>query len=88
MKLIMLCITVALTGCGVGQQVPITQQASSRLAVPCAQSAECTARVAAGETIKTCAENLLYDTNHNLVMQSTWDNGKTWLIGNCDSTAK
>jgi hypothetical protein len=83
MKTITLLAALLLSACG---GAPLdSQQPSARPAVPCEQSAECKARTAAGQAIATCAESYM---GNPAVMMSTWDNGKTWLIGNCDSTAK
>ena len=62
--------------------------ASARPAVPCNESAECMARVMDGQKIARCDEAVRADEFGRPAMMSTWDEGKTWLIGNCDDTAK
>lgn len=79
-----IAMMITMTACG-GQPVDESQQPSKREAVPCSQSKECQTRVAAHEVIKTCAESFI---GNPAVMMSTWDNGQTWLKGNCDATAK
>lgn len=83
MQILIFCLCAALTACG-GAPIDTAQQPSSRTAVPCSQSAECTQRVATGDSIKTCAEAFI---GNPAVMMSTWDNGKSWVRGNCDSSA-
>lgn len=79
MKLTLCAFVCLLTGCGAGASFDASQQPSQQPTVECSESAEC---MAYGATARTCAESFF-----GTVMMSTWDNGKTWLIGNCDSTA-
>lgn len=84
MKNIILAVFASiLVGCGGAMPVENPDVASSRPAVPCQMSAECRASVLAGEAPRICAESFM---GQPAVMMSTWDNGTTWLRGNCDST--
>lgn len=86
MKTILTVISLAfLTACG-GTMQPTedAQKPSTQKAVPCEQSKECMSLRAANTPIRTCAESF---AGTPAVMMSTWDNGVTWVKGNCDSTA-
>lgn len=80
-KIICILAAFCLSACNAGA-IDETQLPSASKAVPCEQSKEC---LMYGATAKTCNEGYI---GNPPVMASTWDNGKTWLIGNCDSTAK
>ena len=77
-RILAIMISLSLVACGSNE--PMT-----RKGVPCEQSRECMTRVAANEFIATCGESFM---GQPAIMMSTWDNGKTWSVGNCDATAK
>lgn len=81
MKLTAIIISLLLVGCGAGEP-SINNLPSTQPTMSCDQSAECVQRTQAGEVLKTCDEQY-----HGGRMMSTWDNGRSWLVGNCDLTA-
>jgi hypothetical protein len=71
-----------LSACGGNPEVKhVTQNLSSSVAIPCNQSKECQQRVANNEVILSCTEKFV---GYQVV--SSWDNGVSWLNGNCDMT--
>lgn len=73
-------LALLLAGCG--GHAPIDQPdqlLSNQPTVSCAASLECQQH---GATAKTCSEVI-----HSGRAISTWDGGRIWLEGNCDSTA-
>lgn len=75
----LIVLPFALIGCGAGSN--IEPQLSTQPTMACSDSAECMAAEASGKPMRMCDEMI-----HGGKVISTWDNGRTWVTGNCDDT--